>query len=71
MLQTLHEVYENIDPCALTGACDEQTVCAIKSLQHCGGMPESGILDKRLWQLLTGLYYQATGDGDRKTHCMG
>ena len=71
MLQSLHVVYANVDPCALTGACDEQTVCAIKSLQHCCGMPESGILDKRLWQLLTGLYHQAIGDGARKTHCFG
>lgn len=71
MLQTLHEVYANIDPCALSGSCDEQTVCAIQSVQCCCGMPESGILDKRLWQLLTGLYFQATGDGDRKTHCVG
>ena len=70
MLQTLHEVYINIESCALTGECDEKTVCAIRSLQHCCGMPESGILDKRLWQLLSGLYAQATGDGDRKTHCM-
>lgn len=69
MLQTLHEIYYNVDACALTGACDEQTVRAIRSLQHCCGMPESGILDKRLWQLLAGLYHQAVGDGDRKTHC--
>ena len=69
MLQTLHEVYINIECCALTGVCDEKTVCAIRSLQRCCGMPESGILDKRLWQLLSGLYAQATGDGDRKTHC--
>ena len=71
MLQTLHEVYANVEGCALTGACDEQTVCAIRSLQRCCGAPESGILDKRLWQLLAGLYNQAVGDGDRKAHCGG
>ena len=71
MLQSLHEVYANVDPCVLTGTCDEQTVCAIKSVQRCCGMPESGILDKRLWQLLAGLYHQAIGDGERKTHCFG
>ena len=69
MLQTLHEVYANMEGCALTGACDEKTVCAIRSLQRCCGLPESGILDKGLWQLLAGLYCQAVGDGDRKTHC--
>ena len=71
MLQTLHQVYDNIDPCAITGDCDKQTVCAIQSLQRCCGKPESGILDKQLWQLLAGLYHQAIGDGDRKTHCLG
>ena len=69
MLQSLHEVYANVEPCALSGDCDAQTVCAIQSVQRCCGMPESGILDKRLWQLLTGLYHQAIGDGDRSTHC--
>ena len=69
MLQTLHEVYANVEGCGLTGTCDAATVRAIRSLQHCCGMPESGILDKRLWQLLAGLYTQAVGDGDRKTHC--
>ena len=71
MLQTLHQIYENIEGCDLSGDCDEQTVCAIRSLQRCCGMPESGILDKALWQLLSGLYTQATGDGDRKSHCQG
>ena len=69
MLQSLHEVYANVEPCALTGDCDEQTVCAIQSVQRCCGMPESGIMDKRLCQLLTGLYHQAIGDGERRTHC--
>ena len=69
MLHTLREVYPNLEDCDLTGVCDGPTVRAVKSLQHCCGMPESGILDKRLWQLLAGLYHQAVGDGDRKTHC--
>ena len=69
MLQTLHEVYPNVEGCSLSGDCDAATVRAIRSLQRCCGMQESGILDKRLWQLLTGLYTQAVGDGDRKTHC--
>ena len=70
MLQSLHQVYPSMEGCALSGTCDEATVRAIRSLQHCCGMPESGILDKRLWQLLAGLYTQAVGDGDRKTHCL-
>ncbi|MBQ6160376.1 MAG: peptidoglycan-binding protein [Oscillospiraceae bacterium] len=71
MLHTLFEVYENLDCCPLTGVCDEETVSAIRRLQHCCGMPESGILDKRLWLHLAGLYHQAVGNGDRKTHCGG
>lgn len=69
MLHTLHEVYPNLACCPLNGSCDGDTVCAIRSLQRCCGLPESGILDKHLWQLLAGLYHQAVGDGDRKTHC--
>ena len=69
MLHTLREIYPNLDDCDLSGICDGQTACAIRSLQRCCGMPESGILDKKLWQLLAGLYHQAVGDGDRKTHC--
>ena len=69
MLHILSEVYPNLKSCPLTGDCDGDTVCAIRSLQRCCGLPESGILDKHLWQLLAGLYHQAVGDGDRKTHC--
>ena len=69
MLKTLHEVYANMEACSLTGTFDAGTVRAIRRLQHCCGLPESGILDKSLWQLLAGLYTQAVGDGDRKTHC--
>lgn len=65
MLHILHQVYPNVEACALSGVCDEGTVCALRSLQHCCGMQPSGILDKRLWQLLTGLYHQAVGDGER------
>ena len=70
MLQTLHEIYPNVECCPLNGVCDGEMVCALRSLQCSCGLPESGILDKRLWQLLTGLYNQAVGDGKRKTHCV-
>lgn len=65
MLHSLHLVYPNLEPCALTGTCDDQTVKAVRSLQCCCGMQPSGVLDKRLWQLLAGLYHQAVGDGER------
>ena len=69
MLHILHEVYPNVAACPLSGVCDAATAEAIRSLQCCCGAEPSGILDKRLWQLLAGLYHQAVGDGDRKTHC--
>lgn len=69
MLRILHQVYPNIGDCELSGSCDESTLRALRSLQHCCGLPESGILDKRLWQYLAGLYHQAVGNGARRTHC--
>ena len=69
MLKILHEIYGNLEACELSGRCDEQTVRALKRLQRCCGMQESGILDKRLWRQLAGLYCQAVGDGVRATHC--
>lgn len=71
MLHSLHEVYENVGSCGLTGVCDQGTVAALKSLQRCCGLPESGILDKGLWRLLAGLYHQAVGDGNRAARCPG
>ena len=69
MLHNLHEVYGSLPGCSLSGVCDGETTAALRALQRCCGRPESGILDKELWQLLTGLYYQAVGGGDRKSHC--
>lgn len=69
MLHILHEVYEDLEDCPMSGTCDEATVRAVKCLQRRCGMQESGIVTKALWQLLTGLYFQAVGDGDRATHC--
>jgi hypothetical protein len=69
MLHILHQVYPNVADCPLSGVCDETTAEALRSLQRCCGAEPSGILDKGLWQLLAGLYHQAVGDGDRKSHC--
>ena len=63
MLHILHEVYPNVPACPLTGTCDADTAKAIRGLQRCCGAEPSGIVDKRLWQLLAGLYHQAVGDG--------
>lgn len=69
MLHSIHQVYGNVPDCSMSGISDPGTVQAIKALQHSCGRPESGIMDKGLWQLLTGLYTQAVGDGDREKVC--
>ena len=66
MLHNIHCVYGNMEDCSLTGVCDEQTVKALKCLQHSCGMQESGLMTKSLWQLLSGLYHQAVGNGEPK-----
>ncbi len=71
MLHNLHQIYANIPDCCLSGVCDGELAAAVKALQRCCGMTESGILNKELWQLLAGLYHQAVGDGDRKAVCPG
>ena len=69
MLHNIHLAYGNLPDCSLSGTCDETTEEAIRQLQKCCGMQPTGILTKQLWQLLTGLYFQAVGDGDRQTVC--
>ena len=66
MLHNLHEVYGNLPDCPMNGEMCESTCSAIRSLQKCCGMPQTGILDKALWKRLSGLYTQAIGDGSRK-----
>ena len=69
MLHNLHQVYANLPDCCTSGVCDLQTTAAVRALQHCCGMTESGILNKELWRMLAGLYSQAIGNGDRKSVC--
>lgn len=69
MLHNIHAVYDNIPDCSMSGTCDADTCKAIRALQHCCGMQETGIVTKQLWQLLAGLYHQAVGDGDREKVC--
>ena len=69
MLHSIHQVYRNIPDCPLSGVCCPKTVEAVKAVQHCCGAAESGIIDKPFWRMLTGLYTQAVGDGDRTAHC--
>ncbi len=69
MLYNLHEIYANLPACSLSGSLDEETVCAVRSLQEICGMQCTGIVDKNLWKQLACLYHQAVGDGNRTTVC--
>lgn len=60
MLHTLHGQFGNIDGCPLSGVMDEETMQAVRCLQRCCGMPESGIINKPTWRMLTALYTQTT-----------
>ena len=62
MLHNLHGVYGNLPDCSLSGVCDAETVQAFKTLQHCCGRPESGIMNKELWKMLAALYTQTMTD---------
>lgn len=69
MLHNIHLAYGNLPDCSMSGVLDDTTVDAVRQMQkHCGMQP-TGILNKQLWQLLTGFYFQAVGDGDRETVC--
>ena len=60
MLHTLAGAYDNLTDCALCGSYDDATEAAVMCLQRAAGLPETGVCDKRLWRLLTGLYAQMT-----------
>ena len=64
LLHTAALQYANLSDCSLCGQYDKETVCAVKSLQAACQMPETGCLDKALWQLLTGLFQQSCGSED-------
>ena len=70
MLHSLHGFYGNLDDCPMSGVMDEETMQAVRCLQRSCGMPESGIVNKPTWRMLTALYGQATAGTrgeDRKT----
>ena len=64
MLHTVAGAYASMPDCTLSGVCDEKTVCAVRALQKCCGMEQTGCIDKALWRQLVGLYAQVAGTGD-------
>ena len=69
MLHGICQVYGNLEDCDLSGRFDEALCRSVKSLQKICGMPQTGLVDKALWQMLCGLYEQCTGDGERQRVC--
>lgn len=69
MLHGICQVYGNLEDCDLSGRFDEALCRSVKSLQRICGMPQTGLVDKALWQMLCGLYEQCTGDGERQRVC--
>lgn len=61
VLHNLHGMYANLGDCPMSGVFDCDTAVAVRSLQHCCGMQESGILDKPTWRMAAALYGQAMG----------
>ena len=60
MLHTLSPYFENLSDCTLCGSYDDATEASVMCLQKAAGVPETGVCDKQLWRLLTGLYAQVT-----------
>lgn len=60
MLHTVSGYYENLTDCHLCGRYDDATEAAVMCLQRAADLPETGVCDKQLWRLLTGLYTQVT-----------
>lgn len=63
MLHSLHGVYANLGDCPLSGTLCSQTCAAVRSLQRCCGMPETGIVNKATWRMAAMLYAQTVSAG--------
>ncbi len=64
LLQTVAGEYEDMPVPEITGVYDQCTADAVQWLQARNNETPSGILDKRLWRILVGLYTHNVGDGE-------
>ena len=63
MLRALSEVLCGVPPVELTGRNDALCCMALRWLQACADLPQTGELDRRTWECLAGLYRLCIGDG--------
>lgn len=65
MILALSDYYVNFPALTVTGLLDRDTEHAIKQLQKISNLPETGIVDRRVWKRLVSLYRLAVGNGKR------
>ena len=63
LLHTLAQQFDALPDCPLHGSFDAETEAAVRALQACCGLEQTGRVDKATWQGLTALYIQATEAG--------
>ncbi len=56
VLNTISEVFINIDAVEMTGVMDEQTVDTIKKFQKAASLPETGDVNFITWNILARMY---------------
>lgn len=65
MLAALADDYPELSDVRVSGVYDEATEKAIRWLQKACDVPCSGICNKQMWKLLTGLYFLKIGNGKK------
>ena len=63
MLRALEECYVNAPHVEITGRHDASSVRAVRWLQSCAHLPDTGTVDQRTWGILCALYRMSAGDG--------
>lgn len=64
MFAALSECYSALCCVRMSGIYDDATQNAVRWLQSCCDMPQSGIFTKKTWQMLCGLYRAKIGNGE-------
>lgn len=65
MFSVLSSFYKELADVRVTGVYDDMTQNAVRWLQKACGVPCSGICNKQVWKMLTGLYSLKTGNGKK------
>lgn len=56
MINSLSKVFSNVPQTYQSGVYDSSTSRAVRVIQHAAGLPETGDVDKRTWDMLLGAY---------------